>query len=293
MLIETISLTRLKNLVLVFVALILSSSIRAQEPVEYNKKNKIIVAPGDTVYEYNSGKKPDATEKIQVEKQQQQELAKNDNGNFQQKRIIPIEYFSSRYAFSPSGFGLKKGEGYYEWSEILMNSVYCGLTDHISIGGGCIFIVPAFLSARVTFPFSDYLQLGIGYLIVNPVVASSGAPLQVAYASFTFGTRSANISLNYGGNLDAINKLPIYTLNGFLKVSDHFGFVTENWIFNINRDNLHSFNIYSMGFRAMSGNRAFDFGIMNFHSVNEFNQSLFFPYFSMSVPLYSRKKYVN
>lgn len=49
---------------------------------------------------------------------------------------------SSRHFFSPSGYGLRKGEGYYQNTWVFINQVNVGLTDHISLGGG---IIPTFI----------------------------------------------------------------------------------------------------------------------------------------------------
>src|SRR5688500_18456485 len=51
---------------------------------------------------------------------------------------------STRYLWSPNGFGLKKGEGYYQNIWVLFNHFAVGVSDHFSIGAG---IVPLFLFA--------------------------------------------------------------------------------------------------------------------------------------------------
>src|SRR5665811_603994 len=49
---------------------------------------------------------------------------------------------STRYFWSPNGYGLKKGEGYYQNIWVLWNQFAYGVTDNFSIGGG---IIPIFL----------------------------------------------------------------------------------------------------------------------------------------------------
>ena len=43
---------------------------------------------------------------------------------------------STRYFWSPNGYGLKKGEGYYQNIWVLWNQFAYGATDYFSFGGG-------------------------------------------------------------------------------------------------------------------------------------------------------------
>src|SRR5665811_1272379 len=49
---------------------------------------------------------------------------------------------ATRYFFSPNGYGLKKGEGYYQNIWVMINSFAIGLNDYFSVGGG---VIPIFL----------------------------------------------------------------------------------------------------------------------------------------------------
>jgi hypothetical protein len=58
---------------------------------------------------------------------------------------------STRYFWSPNGYGLKKGEGYYQNIWVLWNQFAYGLTDNFSVGAG---IIPTFLFGAPTPVFA-------------------------------------------------------------------------------------------------------------------------------------------
>lgn len=57
---------------------------------------------------------------------------------------------ATRYFFSPNGFGLKKGEAYYQNVWVLFNQFSIGVTNNFSIGAG---FVPLFLFGGTSSPF--------------------------------------------------------------------------------------------------------------------------------------------
>ena len=64
-----------------------------------------------------------------------------------QSEIVKGEFWpenphSSRYFWGPSGYNLRKGEGYYQNTWIMLNQVSYGITKNISLGLG---IIPLFL----------------------------------------------------------------------------------------------------------------------------------------------------
>ncbi len=88
---------------------------------------------------------------------------------------------NTRYFWSPNGYGLRKGEGYYQNNWILLNQATYGFSDHFSIGAG---IVPTFLFGDSGLPFwitpkisvpiqKDQLNLGAGLLYINAIGSDS------------------------------------------------------------------------------------------------------------------------
>ncbi|MFI5221804.1 MAG: hypothetical protein ACHQK8_05730 [Bacteroidia bacterium] len=177
------------------------------------------------------------------------------------KRIV--NDYATRYFVSPSGFGLKQGTGYYQNSMLLLNSVFVGVTDNFSLGGGMLWIYPMYLSARLTGDFNEYLHFGAGYLLLSNVFGSTSESVgHIVYFSMTFGTKEMNFGINYGGNINNVVQLPLYTVNGFYKISDHFALVTESWIININRQESQNANVYSLGGKYITPkSHSVDFGL--------------------------------
>ena len=66
----------------------------------------------------------------------------------------------TRYFFSPSAFGLEKGEGYFGHSYWLLWQAQYGITDELSIGGGTTFWgFPATLNAKYSFNINKDFNL--------------------------------------------------------------------------------------------------------------------------------------
>ena len=56
---------------------------------------------------------------------------------------------ATRYFWAPNGYGLKKGEAYYENVWIFFNQASVGITDNFSLGAG---MVPAFIFSWAPTP---------------------------------------------------------------------------------------------------------------------------------------------
>lgn len=152
---------------------------------------------------------------------------------------------ATRYLFAPSGFNLKRGEGYYQNTYILLNSFNVGLTDNLSIGagiellstiasisgggGGPIF----FLTPKVGFEVSKNFHAGAGLLFAT--VPSFGDDdrlgMGIAYGVGTIGTTDRNLTggLGWGFIRGDFDSKPIITLCGVTRVARRVALVTENW----------------------------------------------------------------
>lgn len=152
---------------------------------------------------------------------------------------------ATRYLFAPSGFNLKQGEGYYQNTYILLNSLNVGLTDNISIGAGIELLSTIatlsgsgegpvfFVTPKVGFEVDENLHIGAGLLFAT--VPSFGSDdrlgMGIAYGVGTIGSTDHNLTggLGWGfvrGNFD--NK-PIITVCGLTRVARRVALVTENW----------------------------------------------------------------
>ncbi|MDB4728159.1 hypothetical protein OAF63_05140 [Saprospiraceae bacterium] len=141
---------------------------------------------------------------------------------------------ATRNLFGPTGYGLRKGEGYYQNFLLFYNSVSYGFTDNITVGVGLIpfsFGDGLFytITPKVSFPIKeDKFNIGAGVLIAGVGSENVG----IAYGVATVGSRDKNFSigLGYGFNDGELADQPTITVSGMLRLAKKFGLVTENWI---------------------------------------------------------------
>lgn len=179
---------------------------------------------------------------------------------------------NTRYFFAPNGYGLKKGEGYYQNNWIFMNQVTYGFSNHFSLGVG---LVPTFLFGAAGFPFwitpkfsipitPDKLNLGAGVIYFNGIgedFRGTGGGAGLAYGTITAGPRDRNITLGLGWGFSEGDwgSYPAVTLSGMYRQRKNFYFLTENYLIPIG--NGESIGIISFGGRYMAKKMAFDFGL--------------------------------
>ncbi|MEQ8702780.1 MAG: hypothetical protein RIC19_02615 [Phaeodactylibacter sp.] len=149
---------------------------------------------------------------------------------------------STRYLWSPNGFGLKPGEGYYQNILILFNQVSVGVTDHFSMSLGT---VPLFLFAGAPTPvwivpkFSipvkkDKFNIGGGALI-GTVLGDTGTDnngFGIAFGVGTIGNRDRNLTLGlgYGYAGQGWANAPTITISGMYRIGEKGYLITENVI---------------------------------------------------------------
>lgn len=141
---------------------------------------------------------------------------------------------STRNLFTPTGYSLKSGEGYYQNFMVLINSANFGLTDHFTIGFGTI---PLYFDGNFNFMITPKFSIPI---VENKVNVAAGVlyarafqeNLGIAYGVTTFGSIDNNFTfgLGYGFSGGEAAKRPIITISGVSRVGRKFGLITENWI---------------------------------------------------------------
>lgn len=175
---------------------------------------------------------------------------------------------STRYFFSPNGYGLKKGEGYYQNIWVMINSFAIGLNDYVSVGGGTIPLflfagtpTPVWVTAKVSIPVSkDKINLGAG-LLAGGVLGQSGTGFGIFYGIGTLGSRDANISLGigYGFADGTISSSPMINLNGMIRVGPRGYLLTENYLFT---NGSGSTLLMSFGARTIIKEAGLDYGLV-------------------------------
>ncbi len=146
----------------------------------------------------------------------------------------------TRYLLTPTGFGLKKKEGYYQNVYFFLNNFNYGLTDHVSLGGGVEVISlfagsPIFfLMPKLSLPISPKWNAAGGLLYMNMLGKYNplGRGFGIGYGVLTYGTENTNITagLGYGFYDREWTKRPIFTLSGTVRLSNRVALVSENWV---------------------------------------------------------------
>jgi hypothetical protein len=144
---------------------------------------------------------------------------------------------ATRYFFAPSAFMLPKGEGYYQNTYILMNSINYGLTEKFTLAGGVILPFWFYVTPKFGLQLSEHLAAACGLFYATSIILDRGMDmgLGIGYGMLTAGGREYNITVacgygysRIGRNWD-LTKYPIVMLGGMKRISPRFSLVTENW----------------------------------------------------------------
>ena len=176
---------------------------------------------------------------------------------------------ATRYFFSPNGYGMKRGEGYYQNVWVLFNQVSFSITDNTSLGAG---IVPLFLFAGASSPawiapkFSvpvvkDKVNVGGGALI-GTILGEEEADFGILYGVSTFGDRSnnVNIGVGYGYAGGGLAKTPTITVSTMLRTGPRGYFISENYYISTAGDYLVLMSVGGRGFTR--GGVGIDWGVV-------------------------------
>jgi hypothetical protein len=202
---------------------------------------------------------------------------------------------STRYFWQPNGYGLKKGEGYYQSVWIFGNQISGGVSDHVTIGVG---IVPLFLFSGAATPIwitpkfsipiqADKVNLGAGILagtvlgVGDDFSGDRNSNFGIAYGVATIGSRDKNLSLGlgygYGGGEWARN--PTISVGFMIRTGDRGYIISENYI-------LNEVVILSFGGRRLVKKVAIDFGL--FSPQTKDGNFLALPWLGFCVPFQSK-----
>lgn len=175
---------------------------------------------------------------------------------------------STRYFWSPNGYGLKNGEGYYQNIWVLWNQFAYGLSDNFSIGGGIIPLflfggspTPVFLTTKFSIPVvENKFNLGLG-AIVGTVLGEEETGFGILYGLSTFGTPDNNVTfgMGYGFAGGEWASSPMININGMFRISSRGYFITENYYINAEDENVV---LIMLGGRWIIKKAALDFGLV-------------------------------
>jgi hypothetical protein len=175
---------------------------------------------------------------------------------------------AARYFWAPNGYGLKKGEGYYQNVWVLFNQASVGLNDYLTVGVG---IVPVFLFGGEVTPFwitpkvsipvkKDKFNIGAGVLYGNIIGGGGeGSGIGLAYGITTFGSRDKNTSIGvgYAWADGEWAKYPTITWSFMARVSRNGYFISENYLITTADETM---GLISIGGRKILKKVGLDFG---------------------------------
>lgn len=199
---------------------------------------------------------------------------------------------AARYFYAPNGYGLKKGEWYYQNIWVMFNQMSVGITNNFSIGVG---VVPLFLFGATATPvwitpkFSipvveNKFNLGVGALagtVLDLSAEGGGGNFGIVYGVATVGSKDQNASLGIGyGYIDGeVSESPAINFSAMLRGGRNFYFITENYLF-IGSE----LGMISGGGRSMIRNASIDYGLAV--PLAE-GASFALPWLGFAVPFYS------
>jgi len=196
---------------------------------------------------------------------------------------------STRYFFSPNGYGLKKGEGYYQNIWVLMNSFAVGVNDYVSIGGGIIpfFLfagspTPAYITAKASIPVvKDKFNLGAG-LLAGTVLGEPDTGFGLFYGLATLGSKDKNVTvgMGYAFASNSGTSAPMFNLNGMIRVGPKGYLLTENYLFT---NGSSSVLLLSFGGRTIIKGAGLDYGLV-IPVSSEMDSFVAIPWLGITVP---------
>lgn len=194
---------------------------------------------------------------------------------------------ATRYFYGPNGYGLRKGEGYYQNTWVMFNQVSYGFSDYFSVGMGIIPLFlfegapsPAWLTPKFSIPVvRDKFSIGGGALVAT-ILGESGSSFGIAYGTFTFGSRDANTTLGTGWAYtgDGFGEFPTFSLSGMYRTGEKGYFISENYLISTSNETV---GIISLGGRTVQKRLAVDYGLVI--PLNA-GVTLAFPWLSITLP---------
>jgi len=202
---------------------------------------------------------------------------------------------STRYFWIPNGYGLEKGESYYQNVWIFFNQFATGLTDNFSIGGGLMpnFLLggaatPVWITPKFSIPIEkEKFNIGGGALI-GTVLGEEDSNYGIVYGLTTFGSRDKNLSfgIGYGYADDDWARYPVINFSAMIRTGPRGYFLTENYYFPGREEDVV---LLSLGGRQIIKRLGLDYGLyIPFYS--DMDTFVAVPWLGITVPFKNKKK---
>jgi hypothetical protein len=197
---------------------------------------------------------------------------------------------SSRYFWAPNGYGLKKGEAYYQNIWVLYNQVSVGLTDNFSLGGGIVpfflfpeGVTPVWIVPKFSIPLvKEKVNLGTGAFL-GTVIGEDTGIFGLLYGTSTFGSRDKNMSIGvaYGFAGGEWMGRPLINLSTMVRTGPKGYFISENYFLPIG-DQVAA--VISLGGRSIIRNLGLDYSLW-IPIGADIGRFIAFPFLGITIPL--------
>ena len=172
---------------------------------------------------------------------------------------------SSRYFYSPSGYGLKKGDAYYQNVWIFFNQFSMGFSDYFTAGVGMVPLflfggapTPVWVTPKFSIPVvENKFNIGAGALLGTVIgLGEPDGSFGIVYGIGTVGSRDKNFSIGvgYGYANGDFADLPAITFSGMLPVGRRNYLITENYL-------IDDIALFSIGGRSLINRVTLDYGV--------------------------------
>lgn len=193
--------------------------------------------------------------------------ANNDN-------LINGVYFfenphSSRYFYTPSGYGIKKGEGYVQTIWGVYYQLQYGITDNFSIGASTTIIgSPLTFTPKYSYEIKPKLNIAVGAQVgteTYSLVNGRKPFLGIGYASLTKGSKENNLTFGVGYAFlrfdDQQEGGAAFSVAGITRLAKKISMMGEFWVIPnqeilfggpgvrimMKRENILDFGVWVMG----------------------------------------------
>lgn len=198
----------------------------------------------------------------------------------------------TRYFWGPSGYGLKKGESYYQNTWIFFNQYATGVTDNFSIGVGTVPLflfggssTPVWITPKVSLGTKDEnMAFAVGGLFGT--VLGEGESFGIVYGVSTFGSRdkNASIGIGYGFSNEGFADVPTISFSGMIRTGKRGYLLTENYIIDVGIGDRNV--IIGLGGRTVWTNISLDYGFFMPATTEDFG---LLPWLGVVIPVSNKK----
>jgi hypothetical protein len=207
----------------------------------------------------------------------------------------------ARYFYSPNGYGLQKGEGYYQNVWVLFNQVSVGIIDYFTIGFGTVptvlfgaDVLPIWITPKFSYPIiENKLHIGAGIIGGGILGASEDEPnpfIGLTYGVITYGDKDKNINFGMGGfftSNDGFSKYPVYSLSAMARASKKGYFLFESYVMTIDNE---TGGIGIIGGRTVWPRLSLDYGLA-IPVIPEMDELIAIPWLGFVIPFGNAPKH--